>query len=184
MNSPLPENEFSLIQEITKNPSKTQREISRSLGLSLGMTNLLIKRLIKKGYVKVKQLNWNKTQYLLTFKGVMEKTRKSYAYALHAWRQTRKVTSAIQETVLAEWRKGARRAVVVAWPETAVLIRAALAETDLPGFEAVYVDGFRHLEADARLVFVATIEPVPERGAGQRFVPLLDKVDLEFKFEG
>lgn len=188
MNSPaaetLPENEFSLIREITRDPEQTQRELSQNVGISLGMTNLLLKRLIKKGYIKVKQLNWNKTHYLLTFKGVMEKTRKSYAYALHAWRQTRKITVAIQETVIGEYRRGARRAVVVAWPETAALIREALADKDLTGLEVSYVDGFNSLDSKEQLVFVATVEPIPEPVPGQRFVPLLEKVDLEFKFEG
>ena len=180
----LPENEFSLIREITRDPAQTQRELSHNVGISLGMTNLLLKRLIKKGYIKVKQLDWNKTQYLLTIKGMMEKTRKSYAYAIYAWRQTRKITQAIQETVTAEYRQGARRAVVVAWPETADLIREALADKDFAGLDVSYIDGFKYLDSNERLVFVATVELIPDPAPGQRFIPLLEKVDLEFKFAG
>lgn len=187
MNSPLtevlPEKEFSLIQELVKHPEKTQRELSESVGFSLGMTNLLLKRLARKGYIKAKQLTWNKTQYLLTFKGAMEKSRKSCAYAMHTWQQARKITLAIQDAVLAEYQQGARRAVVVAWPETEALIRGALAEKELSDLEIEFAVGFKYVKPDAKLVFTATIEPSPVPAPGRRFVPLLDKVDLEFRFE-
>ena len=84
---PLGDREFSLIQEIAREPARTQRELSQSTGLSLGMTNILLKRLVHKGYIKVKHLDWKRTQYLLTVEGMMEKTRKSFAYALHTIRQ-------------------------------------------------------------------------------------------------
>lgn len=182
-NGSIESKEFALIHEISRSPAKNQRELSSRAGLSLGMTNLLLKRLVRKGYLKVKQLDWNKTQYLLTLKGSMEKARKSYAYALYTLEQARKITRAIQEAVIAEYREGNRRATVVAWPETAAIIRRALAEKDLPGFELNYVEAFKYLKPGTELVFTATLEPSPAPKAGQRFVPLLDRVDLEFRFD-
>lgn len=179
----LPAKEFTLIQEIGRNPQKTQRELSQSVGFSLGMTNLLLKRLIKKGYIKANQMTWNKTQYLLTFTGAMEKMRKSYAYTLYTMKQARKITMAIQNTVVAEYQNGARRATVVAWPETADMIREALSEKELAELEITYIEGFKYLDSKAALVFVATVEEAPAPGPGQRFVPLMDSVDLEFRFE-
>lgn len=181
--STLPPKEFALIRELARNPDCTQRELSTSAGLSLGMTNILLKRLARKGYIKISQLDWNKTRYLLTLKGSLEKARKSYAYALHTLRQAHKITAAIQQTVIAEYRAGARRAAIVAWPETALLIRGALAEKDLPGLDLACVDAFKYVPADAGLVFTATVEDPPKPRLGQRFVPLLDRVDLEFRFE-
>ena len=178
----LAEREFSLIQEITRRPDSTQRELSQSVGCSLGMTNMLIKRLVRKGYIKATQLDWNKTRYLLTYKGAAEKARKSYAYALHSWQQARKITRAIQDTVIAEYRAGARRAVIVAWPETAALIRAALAEKDLGGLDVAYAESFKQVGPADSLVFSATVEPLPADVPGRRVVPLLGTVDLEFKF--
>lgn len=151
--------------------------------MSLGMTNLLLKRLAKKGLVKAQKLNWNRTRYLLTYEGAAEKTRKSYAYALYVWDQARKITRAVQETVIAEYRTGARQAAVVAWPETAMIIRGALAEKDLPGLTVSYYEEFRRVPAEHDLLFVATVEPPPMPDARRRIVPLLDKMDLEFRFD-
>ena len=43
--------------------------ILMSIVVGLGMTNLLIQRLARKGLIKVTQLDWKRTQYLLTLKG-------------------------------------------------------------------------------------------------------------------
>jgi DNA-binding MarR family transcriptional regulator len=175
--------EFRLVQALERRPDVSQRVLSHELGLSLGMTNLLLKRLARKGLLKAQKLDWNRTRYLLTYKGATEKARKSYAYALHAWKQARRITRAVQDTVIEEYRSGARRAAVVAWPETAMIIQGALAEKDLPGLAVEYHEEFRRVPADQTLLFAATIEAPPPPVAGRRIVHLLDKMDLEFRFD-
>jgi DNA-binding MarR family transcriptional regulator len=76
------EKEFAVIREISNNHLPDQRTIAIRTGISLGLTNLIIKRLINKGYIKAKQLNQKKIQYLLTPKGFSEKAKKSYNYTL------------------------------------------------------------------------------------------------------
>ena len=178
----LADKEFSIIQEIAKNSSVTQRELSQSTGLSLGMTNILLKRLVRKGYVKVTHLDWKRTQYLLTVKGLFEKTRKSYAYALYAIQQFRLIRKRIHDLVTQEYQGGLRSAVIVAWPETAEMIRAALSELTLPGLAVTFVETFEQLDGRAGLVFTATVEPQPGPGPGQRFIPLLEVDALKFRF--
>ena len=46
------------------------------MNISLGMTNLL-SRLVAKGYIRIRQLNKKKTEYILTPKGFTEKYHKS-----------------------------------------------------------------------------------------------------------
>ncbi len=70
------ERELRIIEEISRDRNLTQRKISHRLGLSLGMTNLILKRLVNKGYVKVRGLNRRKVQYILTPTGFAEKTKK------------------------------------------------------------------------------------------------------------
>jgi DNA-binding MarR family transcriptional regulator len=79
---PLNEREFELVNIIGATLGGSQRDISRQLNLSLGMTNMLLKRLVTKGYIRVRQLNQRKVQYLLTPKGFTEKMRKSIKYTL------------------------------------------------------------------------------------------------------
>ncbi|MBP6343257.1 MAG: winged helix-turn-helix transcriptional regulator [Candidatus Omnitrophica bacterium] len=80
---PLNEREFELINIIGKRLGSNQRDLSQQLNLSLGQTNMLIRRLVSKGMIRISQLNKRKVQYLLTPKGISEKMRKSVHYTLH-----------------------------------------------------------------------------------------------------
>jgi DNA-binding MarR family transcriptional regulator len=80
---PLNEREFELINIIGKRLGSNQRDLSQEMNLSLGQTNMLIRRLASKGLIRISQLNKRKVQYLLTPKGISEKMRKSVHYTLH-----------------------------------------------------------------------------------------------------
>ena len=75
---------IKLLREIKESPEMTQRELSSRLGISLGKVNFLIKALVEKGLIKVK--NFKKANnkyaylYLLTPHGLEEKTRITYRF--------------------------------------------------------------------------------------------------------
>lgn len=183
MKEALPDKEFSLIHEIAKSPAYTQRELSQNTGFSLGMTNILLGRLVHKGFVKIKQLDWKRTQYLLTVKGAMEKARKSYAYAVHTIRQFQRIRTRIHEILLAEYSKGTRKAYVIAWPETVVVIEEVLRELPFKDFKIVFLETFKHLGTKKGVVFTATVERKIKPRPGQRIVPLIDYDTLRFRFD-
>jgi len=79
-NQPLSEKEFEIINIIADGFRSNQRELSTHIGLSLGMTNLLLRRLATKGFLRIKQLDAKKVQYLLTPRGLAEKAQKSIHY--------------------------------------------------------------------------------------------------------
>lgn len=58
-----------LLRALADGRSVTQRSLSRELGMALGLTNLLIKRLVSKGYVQVTRLRPRHVRYLLTAEG-------------------------------------------------------------------------------------------------------------------
>src|ERR1700692_1350078 len=64
------------------NDPLNERELSRQMNLSLGMTNMLLRRLVTKGYIRIQQLDSRKVGYFLTPKGFAEKMRKSVKYTL------------------------------------------------------------------------------------------------------
>jgi DNA-binding MarR family transcriptional regulator len=100
------EKEFAVINEIHNNHMPDQRTIATRTGISLGMTNLIIKRLINKGYIKAKQLNPRKIQYLLTPKGFGEKAKKSYNFTLRTIETVKTMKERIQQLILTESGKG------------------------------------------------------------------------------
>jgi DNA-binding MarR family transcriptional regulator len=78
----LNEREFELINIVGGELAANQRDLSRRMNLSLGMTNMVLRRLITKGYIRIKQLDHRKVEYILTPKGFTEKMRKSIKYTL------------------------------------------------------------------------------------------------------
>ncbi len=69
-----------LMGEVERGESFSQRELARRLNLSLGLVNTFIKRLVNKGYFKVKTLPRNRVKYLLTPKGLAQKSKLTVAY--------------------------------------------------------------------------------------------------------
>ena len=118
--------EFRIIYEIGKDLDTTQRKISRQIGLSLGMTNIIMKRLIAKGYVKVKGLNRRNVQYILTPRGFAEKVRKTHRYLLRSIDTLKKVKEKIQDTVLEYYEKGERNFTILGKGELADIVEISL----------------------------------------------------------
>jgi DNA-binding MarR family transcriptional regulator len=67
--------ELSLLQELEKNPVISQRELSNRFGIALGVTNACIKRMVRRGWVRITGLNQRRIEYYLTPKGFAEKTK-------------------------------------------------------------------------------------------------------------
>ena len=78
------EDRLRLIRLIEENPAITQRELAQALGVSVGKTNYLLRALMEKGLVKVRNFKSsdNKAKYLyyLTPKGMEEKMRLTYHF--------------------------------------------------------------------------------------------------------
>lgn len=71
---------FLLLSEIAGEETLSQREISRRLGIAVGLVNSYLKNLVAKGYVRVKNFPRNRYAYLLTPQGFAEKSRLAYQH--------------------------------------------------------------------------------------------------------
>ena len=58
----------------------SQRTLASRLGIALGMTNLLLRRLARKGLIRMAHVRPNRVGYFLTPRGMAEKARMSRAY--------------------------------------------------------------------------------------------------------
>jgi DNA-binding MarR family transcriptional regulator len=67
--------ELELLQELEKNPIISQRELSNKFGIALGVTNACLKRMVRRGWIRITNFNHHKIGYYLTPKGFAEKTR-------------------------------------------------------------------------------------------------------------
>lgn len=73
--------EYDLLSEIAQDSMVTQASLSKRLGIAVGSVNWYIKRLIKRGYVKVSHLDRTRLQYDLTPEGMSVFTERAMQYA-------------------------------------------------------------------------------------------------------
>ncbi len=79
------EDNFKILRKIFNNPKATQRSLAIDLGFSLGKINYCLNALKNKGLVKIKNFKNNKNkinniQYVLTPKGISERTSLTINY--------------------------------------------------------------------------------------------------------
>jgi DNA-binding MarR family transcriptional regulator len=86
------ERELGLLEEITRDPDTSQATLAAKLGVAVGTVNWHLKRLIAKGYVKVKRAERKKLRYFLTAEGIALRARLTIAYienSMTLYRHTR-----------------------------------------------------------------------------------------------
>ena len=80
----MPNNEHEItlgvLNAVHDNAHVTQRSMSGELGIALGLTNSYLKRCVKKGLIKVRQIPANRYAYYLTPQGFSEKSRLTREY--------------------------------------------------------------------------------------------------------
>ncbi|MBN2406688.1 MAG: winged helix-turn-helix transcriptional regulator [Elusimicrobia bacterium] len=118
--------ELKVINSISKNNNPSQRDIATDVGLSLGMTNILINRLVKKGYVKVRKLSAKKIKYFITARGLKEKTRKSYKFMMRSFSVINKLKKRIEHYAIEEYNKGGRSFVILGEGELSFITELVL----------------------------------------------------------
>ena len=69
-----------LMGELDRDGNSSQRELSQRLNLSVGLVNTFLKRLVNKGYFKVKTMPRNRVKYFLTPEGLARKGRLTAEY--------------------------------------------------------------------------------------------------------
>jgi DNA-binding MarR family transcriptional regulator len=152
----------------------TQRTIANRLGIALGLSNLYVKRLVRKGYIKCVNVQANRIHYLITPKGIGEKARLTYAfinYSLDLYGQARQhLRMALKESGTTP----SSRVAILGTGEAAELTYLTLKEQGLEPVAIFTVDALKpflglsvvpladHKTIEFDALIVATLEP-PER---------------------
>jgi DNA-binding Lrp family transcriptional regulator len=93
------ETEYQLLNHLQENEITTQRKISSNTGLSLGAVNLLLKKMTRKGLIKVETLNSRTMRYILTPQGLQEKARLTYSYIRQSYQQLLKINQVLDDLI-------------------------------------------------------------------------------------
>lgn len=106
--------ELNLLEQIEVDPDVTQASLAAQLGVAVGTVNWYLKRLISKGYVKVKRAQRRKLRYIITPEGIAFRARLTLNYV---------------ETSMKLYRRMRQR------------VRELLSEVKMAGFNRVHISG-------------------------------------------
>lgn len=131
------EQDRQILQAIAAGGRVTQRSLSSDLGVALGLTNLLIRRLAGKGYIKVAGIGPRNLRYLMTPEGwdaLGRATRISLENTVHLYTQTREQIRASLDELSAHCLvdgSGQKRVVFYGAGDVAEIAYVSLQKTDL-----------------------------------------------------
>lgn len=123
--------ELELLKEIAEGEEITQRALAKKLGIALGLTNLYIKRLAKKGYIRIVNVKRSRIKYLLTPRGIAEKARLAYQFMEYSLGYYMKLRETYRQRLLPLRRSEGRRVLLVGSGEVAEIAALVLWELDL-----------------------------------------------------
>jgi DNA-binding MarR family transcriptional regulator len=154
---------LKLMEEISREDGfTTQRELAKRLDVSVGLVNLFIKRVVRKGYFKITTIPGRRVRYLLTSEGFAEKSRLTMSYlrySLSYFREIRLNLKSFSDKLSAN---GVRRVVLVGTGEMAELLSLS--------FQEARID----------IVAVVSVNEAGERFLGRSVGKVDDLVSLKF----
>ncbi len=171
--SSISEKEFGVIRCLGENEESNQRLIAQRAGISLGLTNLIIQRLIKKGYIKFRQLTPKKIQYILTSKGMAEKAEKSYNFTLRTIRTLKTMREQIQRIILEQYQKGIRKFVIKGQGELADLIGTTFKDLDLDGVSYSVIDVKQQVKKNETVILLADENLSRNKRNGEQIIDVI-----------
>src|SRR3989441_7344276 len=122
--------DLKLLEAVEKDSRVTQRGLATKLGIALGLTNIYLKRLVRKGYIKCVNVQSNRISYLITPRGIAEKARLTYEFmdfSLQLYGEVRQhLRGVLQECAAAH-----RRVAIYGRGEAAELAYVSLKESGL-----------------------------------------------------
>lgn len=123
--------ELRLLSKIDADPEVTQRQLSDSLGVALGLTNIMVRNLAQKGYVKVAEATWKRRLYTLTPRGLSYRIQLMVAYFHRVMDNYQEIRQSLREQLKPLALNGESRVAIVGTSEFAELVFLGLKELGL-----------------------------------------------------
>ena len=140
--------ELTLLEKIENDPDVNQSTLATQLGVAVGTVNWHLKRLIAKGYVKVKRAERKKLRYIITPDGIALRARLAVDYVERSFSLYRKTRQRVREYLSEIKSAGYNRIRIVGKGDVADICRltclehgiAVVNDKDAP---ALQVEGFK-----------------------------------------
>jgi len=122
---------LQFLEEIDNNHSPTQRDMARKFNISLGLVNSFIKRLARKGYIKITTIPRNRVRYILTPRGFAEKSRLTFEFIQYSLHFYKRALRNLQDLLSELEERGVKKVVFYGANDLAEIALISLKATDI-----------------------------------------------------
>jgi DNA-binding MarR family transcriptional regulator len=123
--------DLELLLALEEDSRTTQRSLAGRLGIALGLTNLYLKRLARKGYIKCVTIPPNRLVYLVTPRGLARKARLTYEFMQYSLDLYRDARHQLREAFERRFSNGDRRIAIFGTGDAAELAYLSIKELNL-----------------------------------------------------
>jgi DNA-binding MarR family transcriptional regulator len=134
--TPDPNRDRALLEQIERDPDVTQANLAAQLGVAVGTVNWHLKRLVSKGYVKVKRAQRRKLRYIITPEGIALRARLTIDYIDQSMRLYRLVRQRVREVLIEAKQGGVTGLRIQADGDIADICRLTCLEQGIPVIES------------------------------------------------
>ena len=163
--------ELKILEKIENNGHLTQRDLSKEVGIALGLVNHLLKKMARKGWIKIKNVNARRIRYLITPQGAKEKSRLLYKRVestIHFYLEAKRV---IKEKVVHLKNEGAKSVSIYGINHIAEVLFIVLKEIGLKleyvvdnnrkgvewfGYKVISIDEYSKTNTNALILILAS----------------------------
>lgn len=122
---------LKILEKVDNEKTPSQRDLAGELNISLGLVNSFIKRLVKKGFVKITSIPKKRIKYILTPRGAAEKTRLTYEYIQHSYSFYKEARQKLRDLYTNLEKQGITRIVFYGAGDLAEIAYISLQETSI-----------------------------------------------------
>ncbi len=155
-----PEKEFSILEKIhnSKNLIR-QRDLAKIAGLSLGMTNAILKRLVEKGFITIQKVNNRNIRYAVSPLGIEEISRKSFKFFKRTIKNIVVYKEAIEEILEEAERSGYRKIILIGKSDIDFIIEHICMKKGIPFLREDLISG----DGEKSLFYIISENIQPEK---------------------
>jgi len=148
-----------------------QRDLALKTGVSLGMTNAILRRLAQKGWITIKKLNSRNIQYAVTLDGINEIIHRSYNYFKRTIEMTVYYKEIINRIIRQAKQKNISAVILVGASDLDFIIEYACTCSGISFLKAAQPETMRIGNAETLKIYAETINYITD--------PLLNSVSPE-----
>lgn len=125
---PDPARDLILLEHIEQNPDATQANLAAQVGVAVGTVNWHLKRLVAKGYVKVRHAERRKLRYIITPEGISLRANLTMDYIQNSFRLYRLVRERMEAALHQVRKAGFDRVILIGEGDVADVCKLTCAE--------------------------------------------------------